>query len=100
MFLKSAKGADARQQENRNTPQLFRWPLDTAAVLRVFLKRSRGLLVPRPCPLGLPLSLESLAGAEQNEPQRFPRNLIFAAYFIALGVMVEEIQQDAAIALA
>jgi hypothetical protein len=36
--LRSAKDADARHRENRNNPQFFRWPLDTATVLRVFLK--------------------------------------------------------------
>jgi hypothetical protein len=39
VFLESAKGADARHHQRRNTPQSFRWPLDTAPVLRVFLKR-------------------------------------------------------------
>ena len=39
---RSAKGADARHHERRNTPQLFRWPLDTATVLRVFLKSAKG----------------------------------------------------------
>jgi len=28
VFLKNPKGADARRQERRNTPQLLRWPLD------------------------------------------------------------------------
>ena len=37
--LKNPKGADARHQERRNTPLLFRWPLATATVWRVFLKR-------------------------------------------------------------
>ena len=44
----SAKGADARHQENRNTPLLFRWPLDTAAVLRVFLGSAAGQPCHRP----------------------------------------------------
>ena len=42
LLLSSAKGADARHHERRNTPQLFRWPLDTATVLRVFLKSAKG----------------------------------------------------------
>jgi len=36
--LKSAKGANARRHLRRNTPLPFRWPLDTATVLRALLK--------------------------------------------------------------
>ncbi len=39
---KSAKGADARHHKRRSTPQPFRWPLDTAPVLRVFLESAKG----------------------------------------------------------
>ncbi len=35
--VRSAKGAAARHHERMSTPQPFRWPLDTATVLRVFL---------------------------------------------------------------
>ncbi len=39
--LHSAKGADARRHEKRNTPQTFRRPPDAATVLRVFFRTSR-----------------------------------------------------------
>ncbi len=38
MKFKSAKGAAARRHLRRNSPRLFRWPLDTAPVLLVFLR--------------------------------------------------------------
>ena len=78
MFFKSAKVADARHQENRNTPLLFRWPLDTAAVLRVFFRR-----------LGLFICAALLARAQPTDHEEVTRTIASAVESMRLGKLTE-----------